>query len=47
LTAFARAKIVVFEALIVVCARMASKSIEIVAACRKSQPTILDEIGAG
>ena len=40
MTAFARAKIVVFEALIVVCARMASKSIEIVAACRKSERKI-------
>jgi hypothetical protein len=37
LIAFARAKVFVFEALIVVCARMASKSIEIVNRRRKSE----------
>jgi hypothetical protein len=36
LIAFARAEVVVFEALIVVVARMASKSIEIVNRRRKS-----------
>jgi hypothetical protein len=37
LIAFARAKVVVFEALMIVVARMASKSIEIVNRRRKSE----------
>jgi hypothetical protein len=41
LIAFARAKVFEFEALIVVVARMASKSIEIVNRRRKSEPELV------